>query len=161
MNSKIILLLMAIITLQSSCNNEKTNVMNPDTYTNTETVRKMYEAMSKKDIKTWISFWAKDGVQYLPYSPEGFPKSVAGKDSLESIYTNLIAGYGNLNYTHIDIEPMANPNKVLVRWGVDIELKGKTKHYQNELIGLFEFEHGKVKAFTEYFNPLRFADAIQ
>lgn len=161
MKFNIMLLLLAATSLQPSCKNEKTKTMNTHTYSNAETVRKMYEAMSQKDIKTWISFWAKDGVQQLPYSPEGFPKSVAGKENLEKVYTGLLAGYGQLQYTYINIEPLANPNKVLVRWGVDIELKGKTKHYQNELIGLFEFEDGKVKTFTEYFNPLRFADAIE
>lgn len=161
MSYKIVLLALAVLCIEQSCKNKKTNSMNTNTYSNAETVRKMYEAMSRKDIKTWISFWAKDGVQYLPYSPDGFPKAVEGKENLENIYTNLLAGYGQLNYTHIDIEPMANADKVLVRWGVDIELKGKEKHYTNELIGVFEFENGKVKVFTEYFNPLRFADAIQ
>src|SRR5687768_2049137 len=139
----------------------KNYTMSTDKIKNVETVSKMYESMSAKDIKTWISFWAEDGVQYIPYSPDGFPKAVEGKQQLEKIYTGLLAGYGELKYTHIDIEAMDNPNKVLVRWGVDIELKGKAEHYQNELIGIIEFENGKVKRFTEYFNPLQFMKAIE
>ena len=71
-------------------------------------------------------------------------------ETLEKVYTNLLEGYGELNYTHIDIEAMENPDRVLVRSGVDIELKGKEERYQNELIGIFEFEQGKVKSFWEY-----------
>jgi uncharacterized protein len=160
MKYKIVILAFATITVQFSCQNQKKKVMDTKTYSNAETVRKMYEAMSKKDIKTWISFWTKDGIQYLPYAPDGFPESIAGRDNLEQIYTDLLAGYGELRYTHIDIDAMANPDKVLARWGVDIELKGKTERYKNELIGIFEFEDGKVKSFTEYFNPLAFNKAI-
>ena len=123
---------------------------------NIEIVQQMYDAMSKKDLERWLSFWHEDGIQFIPYSPEGFPKSVNGKDALREVYTNLLSGYGNLNFTHIEIEPLADPNRVMVRWGVDIELTGQASNYQNELIGTFEFKDGKVIQFYEYFNPLEF-----
>lgn len=161
MKNKLLLFSISAFLSHQFCNTQNKNSMNSKTYSNIETVRKMYEAMSRKDITTWISFWADNGIQYLPYSPEGFPKSVAGKSTLEKIYRQLLDGYGELRYTHIDIESMSDPDKVLVRWGVDIELKGKSERYQNELIGIFEFENGKVKNFTEYFNPIQFMKAIQ
>jgi ketosteroid isomerase-like protein len=159
---KQLVVLAIVCMIETRCSQTPKNyTMSTDKIKNVETVSKMYESMSAKDIKKWISYWAEDGVQYIPYSPDGFPKAVEGKKQLSAIYTSLLAGYGELKYTHIDIEAMDNPNKVLVRWGVDIELKGKTEHYQNELIGIFEFEDGKVKRFTEYFNPLQFMKAIK
>ena len=127
---------------------------------NTETIQAMFNAMAEKDLEKWLSFWDEDGIQFIPYAPEGFPKKVEGKEALRDVYTDLLADYGRLTFTHIEIDALANPNQVMVKWGVDIELLGSNTAYQNELIGTFEFQDGKVSRLTEYFNPDNFAKVI-
>lgn len=141
---------------QHTINNKMETLRNK----NTATVQTMFKAMAEKDIDTWISFWAEDGIQLIPYAPNGFPKSVKGKSTLYETYKQLLSGYGELNFTHIEIEALADPNQVMVKWGVDIELLRNDQNYQNELIGTFEFEEGKVVRLTEYFNPDNFATVI-
>jgi ketosteroid isomerase-like protein len=128
---------------------------------NVATVKTMFAEMAHKDVEAWISHWADEGSrQLIPYAPEDFPKIVEGKETLRTVYRDLLAGYGELVYTHIDVLPMANPDKVLVEWGVDIELPASKSRYQNELIGMFSFKDGKVIELKEYFNPDNFRKAI-
>ncbi len=138
----------------------KTKKMKTLTRTNTETVKQMFNAMGNKDLDTWLSYWDENGVLLIPFAPDGFPKSVEGKDALGDAYRNLLSGYGDLNFTHIEINPLEDEDQIVVKWGVDIELNGSEQNYQNELIGTFEFKNGKVVRLTEYFNPDNFVKVI-
>lgn len=124
-------------------------------------VKTMFAEMARKDVDAWISHWAdEDSRQLIPYSPDDFPKIVEGKETLRNIYRDLIGGYGKLIYTHIEVYPMENPDKVVAEWGVDIEVLATKGRYQNELIGIFTFKEGKVIELKEYFNPDNFRKAI-
>lgn len=128
---------------------------------NVATVRTMFEEMARKDVDAWMSHWADaDSRQLIPYSPDEFPKIVEGKENLRSVYRNLLGGYGKLTYTHIDIFPMEDPDRVVAEWGVDIEVTATKGRYQNELIGIFTFKDGEVCELKEYFNPDNFRKAI-
>jgi len=128
---------------------------------NVSTVKRMFEEMARKDVDAWISHWSDIGSrQLIPYSPDDFPKVVEGKETLGKVYHDLIGGYGRLTYTYIDISPMEDPNKVVVEWGVDIEVLATKGRYQNQLIGIFTFEDGKVVELKEFFNPDNFRKAI-
>ncbi len=138
----------------------ETTKMETITPTNTETIKQMFIAMGNKDLETWLSYWSEDGIQLIPFAPDGFPKSVEGKDALREAYTGLLNDYGELKFTHIEINPLEDKDQIMVKWGVDIELKGSDKNYQNELIGTFEFKDGKVVRLTEYFNPENFIEVV-
>ena len=148
-----ILLIIPTLIYAQHLNNKKMETIRKQ---NTGTVQAMFNAMTEKDLEKWLSFWDDEGIQFIPYSPEGFPKKVEGKEALREVYRGLLAGYGKLTFTHIEIDALADPNQVMVKWGVDIELLGNDTPYQNELIGTFEFQQGKVTRLTEYFNPGNF-----
>jgi len=127
---------------------------------NVATVKSMFKDLAAKDVDTWISHWADEGArQLIPFSPEGFPGMVEGKETLRQIYRDLLAGYGTLRYTHIEIYPMEDPDTVVAEWGVDIEVRAGGR-YENELIGIFRFKDGNVVELKEYFNPENFRKAI-
>ncbi len=130
------------------------------TPTNTEIIKQMFNAMSNKNLEAWLSHWDDSGIQLIPFAPAGFPKSIEGKEALRTTYSNLLSQYEALSFTHIEINPLMNEHQIVVKWGVDIELKNDNGRYQNDLIGTFEFENGKVVRLTEYFNPDNFVKVV-
>lgn len=132
----------------------------PDTRTrNVATVQQYFRLQEAQDLDTWITLWAENGAQAIPYAPAGFPEMVAGRDRLEGIYRGLFAGYAELSIRDLRIDPQQDPNRVLARWHTHAELTGGGT-YDNDLIGLFEFDDdGKLNLLTEYFNPVAFGRA--
>ncbi len=127
---------------------------------NVATVKSMFGNLTVKDVDAWIGHWADEGArQLIPFSPEGFPKMVEGKEMLREVYRDLFAGYRTLRYTHLKVYPMEDPDTVVAEWGVDIELRTGCR-YENDLIGIFRFKDGNVIELKEYFNPDNFKKAI-
>jgi ketosteroid isomerase-like protein len=124
---------------------------------NVAAVQTYFRLQQARDLDTWITLWAEDGAQSIPYAPEGFPKLVAGRHELEQIYRDLFAGYAALTIQDLRIDPLHDPKRVLARWHTRAELTaGGT--YDNDLIGVFEFDDdGTLRLLTEYFDPTAFS----
>ncbi|MFG1711004.1 nuclear transport factor 2 family protein [Nonomuraea sp. M3C6] len=123
---------------------------------NVSAVHTYFRLQQEQDLDTWISLWAEDGEQAIPYAPTGFPKLVAGRSSLDEIYRGLFAGYAKLAILDLQVDALHDPNRVLARWHTHADLAdGGT--YDNDLIGLFEFnDDGALHRLTEYFDPTAF-----
>ena len=126
---------------------------------NVATVQTYFRLQQEKDLDSWITLWAEDGAQAIPYAPEGFPHLVEGRSRLEGIYRDLLAGYATLSIRELRIDPLHDPTRVLARWHTHTDLVvGGT--YDNDLIGLFEFDDlGAIRLLTEYFDPTPFRAA--
>jgi uncharacterized protein len=49
---------------------------------NEQTIKTYFDLLSQKRMDEWLQLWAENGVQDMPYSPQGFPKRVAGKAAI-------------------------------------------------------------------------------
>ena len=123
---------------------------------NVSTVHTYFRLQQEQDLDTWISLWAEDGEQVIPYAPAAFPKLVAGRSSLDEIYRGLFAGYARLAILDLQVDALHDSGRVLARWHTHADLTyGGT--YDNDLIGLFEFnDDGTLRRLTEYFDPTAF-----
>lgn len=120
---------------------------------NMRTVRTFYELQEAGDFERWMELWADDAGQDIPYAPEGFPTQVRGKADLYRLYRPLFEGFAEIRIQDLRIDPLADPDRVLVRWHTHGPLKNGGL-YENDLVGVFEFgEDGSISHLTEYLNP--------
>ncbi len=125
---------------------------------NVEVVDQFFVKLEQLNIEEWITLWAEDGKQIMPFSPVGFPKELTGRDAIYNQYKGLPDNYTSMRFPR-KILPMHDPDKVLVQYEGIISLEGGGE-YNNTYIGLFELENGKIRTFTEYFNPIILQEAF-
>jgi ketosteroid isomerase-like protein len=122
---------------------------------NAETMRTWFRLQESHDLDAWLELWADDGTQSIPYAPPGFPRSISGKAQLSELYRSLFKGFVKVNIQDLVIDPLHDPDRVLVRWHTYAPLVNGDI-YENDLIGVFEFDaDGRVRHLTEYLDPSR------
>lgn len=127
---------------------------------NTATLERYFERLAALDVDSWIELWANDCVQVMPFAAGGVPGRVEGRDQVRSLYQGMADGYAELAFDDLEILPLEDPDRVVVRWRPRGRMTdGRT--YANENVALFEFDdNGRIAVFTEYFNPVVVAAAF-
>lgn len=124
-------------------------------------VRAFLGSLEEKDMETLASLWADDAVQDMPYSPEGHPRRVVGRESLVDLYSAWPANSGSADFTsQLVFYPMQDPETVFVEFKGDVEVIPTGRRYQQTYGGLFHVVDGKIRLFREYFDPAPFAWAF-
>lgn len=122
--------------------------------TTTETIaRQFLTGLDSMDIDAALSNFADNGVQELPFSPDGFPDRLDGIDALRRQYGGLPDAYTSMTFDVTAAYPMADPEWVALEYRGSIELAAGGR-YDNDYIGLFHVVDGKIRLFREYFNPI-------
>ena len=139
--------------------------LNPPSYVirqqTADAVRSMLTALETKDMQEFASVWADDAVQHMPYSPEGHPKRVVGKEKLVELYAAWPENSGAADFTsELVIYPMQDPETVFVEFKGDVAIIPTGRQYRQTYGGLFHVVDGKIKLFREYFDPVPFAWAF-
>ena len=126
-----------------------------------QTVRDLLTSLETKDMETFATLWAEDAVQDMPFSPEGFPKRVEGRDNLLQHYAAWPEISGSANFTdRLVFYPMVDPTMVFAEWHGVVEMIPTGQLYQQRYGGLFQVSDGKIKLFREYYDPIVFAIAF-
>lgn len=121
---------------------------------NVRTAETFYQLQEAMDFERWLELWHDDAGQAIPFAPPGFPDSVQGKENLAALYRPLFEGFAAIHIRDLRIEPLADPDRVLVRWHTHAPLRDGGL-YENDLVGLFAFAaDGRIAHLTEYLNPL-------
>ncbi len=123
-----------------------------------EAVKEFFTSLENMDIQSFIKVWADDGKQIMPLSPENFPKELNGKDTIYNQYKGLPENFHSMKFPK-KIFATHKPNLVIVNYRGLIPMKSGGD-YNNNYVGLFEINNGKVQQFTEYFDPFILADAF-
>lgn len=157
-----IIMLVATLTAAGQTNNntKKSKNMNQSlTETNRMVVENFFVALETQKFEMLKEVFAKDGRQLNPYSPTGFPKSFDGVETIYKQYSNLVANFGQMKFPR-QIFATENPNFFFVKFKGEIEIKTGGK-YENDYLGTFKLENGKVVEYTEYFNQIVMAKAFR
>ncbi len=97
----------------------------------------------------------------MPFSPEGFPKRVEGKDNLIQHYAAWPEISGQANFTDkLVFYPMQNATMVYAEWWGDVHIISTGRQYEQRYGGLFHVVDGKIELFREYYDPIVFQDAF-
>lgn len=118
-------------------------------------------ALEDKDMDKLAALWAEDAVQDMPFSPDGFPKRVAGKDNLIQHYAAWPEISGEANFTdNLVFYPMQDPTMFFAEWRGDVEIIPTGRQYKQRYGGLFHVVDGKIELFREYYDPIVFRSAF-
>lgn len=118
-------------------------------------------SLEQKDMARFASLWADDAVQHMPYSPEGHPKRVVGKENIVNLYAGWPENSGAADFTsELVFYPMQDPETIFVEFKGDVEIIPTGRRYRQRYGGLFHVENGKIKLFREYYDPAPFAWAF-
>ena len=118
-------------------------------------------SLEDKDMDKFASVWAEDAVQDMPFSPEGFPKRVEGKDNLIKHYAAWPETSDKANFTkHLVFYPMQDSTMVFAEWRGDVDIIPTGRKYKQRYGGLFHVVNGKMELFREYYDPIVFKNAF-
>lgn len=125
---------------------------------NRKVIDNFFVALETQRFELLRDVFAEDGRQINPYSPEGFPKSFDGIDAIYKQYSGLVANFGQMQFPR-QIFATEDPDFFFVQFKGVIEIKAGGK-YENDYLGTFKLENGKVMEYTEYFNQIVMAKAF-
>ena len=118
-------------------------------------------ALEDKDMDKFATVWAEDAVQDMPFSPEGFPKRVAGLANLIEHYAAWPEISGRANFTNnLVFYPMQDSTMVFAEWQGNVEIIPTGRNYNQRYGGLFHVVDGKIELFREYYDPIVFQYAF-
>ncbi len=138
---------------------------NPSSYIRRQQTKKavvdFLTSLEEKDMDKFASVWANDAVQDMPYSPQGHPKRVVGKENLVSLYAGWPENSGQADFTsQLVFYPMQDPETIFAEFKGDVEIVPTGRQYKQTYGGLFHVVDGKIKLFREYYDPAPFAWAF-
>ena len=109
--------------------------LEPDSYLQQpqaqQVVRDFLTSLETKDMDAFAAVWTEDAVQDMPFSPEGFPKRVEGRENLIQHYAAWPEISGSANFTDELVRyPMTDPNLVLAEWCGVIDIIRTGRRYE-------------------------------
>ena len=126
-----------------------------------EAVRRFLGSLENKDMQALASVWAEDAVQDMPFSPEGHPKRVAGKEAVVGLYAAWPEVAGDADFTsELVFYPMQDPEMVFAEFRGRVDIIPTGREYRQTYGGLFHVVDGKIRLFREYYDPAPFAWAF-
>jgi uncharacterized protein len=163
---KLIIIAIAAIGFTACTDNKSSNNNNQNeikmkaeiTEQNRKVVDNFFVALETQKFEMLKEVFAENGKQLNPYSPEGFPKSFDGAEGIYKQYSGLTANFGQMKFPR-QIFATEDPNFFFVKFRGEIEIKAGGK-YENDYLGTFKLENGKVVEYTEYFNQVVMAKAF-
>lgn len=163
---KLIIIAIAVIGFTACTDNKSSNNNNQNeikmkseiTEQNRKVVDNFFVALETQKFEMLKEVFAENGKQLNPYSPEGFPKSFDGAEGIYKQYSGLTANFGQMKFPR-QIFATEDPNFFFVKFRGEIEIKAGGK-YENDYLGTFKLESGKVIEYTEYFNQVVMAKAF-
>jgi len=125
---------------------------------NRKVVDDFFSALETQQFDLLKTIFAENGRQLNPYAPDGFPKSFDGAEAIYSQYSGLTANFGQMRFPR-QIFATEDPNFffVLFKGKIDIKTGGA---YENDYLGTFRLQNGRIIEYTEYFNQIVMAKAF-
>ena len=125
---------------------------------NQQVVEDFFRHLEALDVDAFMTLWAEDGQQIMPFAPEGFPDTLSGKEAIYTQYKGLPDNYTSMEFPR-EIMPLQDPNRFVVQYRGIIPLADGGE-YNNDYIALFVLEDGKIRTYYEYFNPIILQEAF-
>lgn len=119
---------------------------------NRQAVETFFAGLEAMDVPRAVGAFAEDGVQLMPYSPEGFPSRLDGRAAILRQYGGLPENYSSMRFPR-EILATEDPERFVVRYTGEIALKAGGR-YDNTYVGLFTVRDGQIREFVEFFDPI-------
>ena len=127
--------------------------------TNKQIAREFLRLLEVMDIEAWAELWAEEGIQEMPFPPDGLPPRIVGKAALYNHYKYLPEMYVSMRFPISNLQTLEDPEWVIAEYTGEIPIK-TGGYYNNRYCSLFHIRNGKILLTREYFNPLILTDAL-
>lgn len=117
--------------------------------------RRFLESLAAGSVDDAVACLADDIVQDMPYSPPGYPKRLAGIDTMRALWTSLLSAARSMAYTIHDIRPFADGDAAFAEFSVEL-VQPSGAVYRNHYFTFFEAENGLITLYRELYDPLVF-----
>ena len=125
---------------------------------NREVIDRFYVAVETQKFEVIREIFAENGRQLIPYAPDGFPKDLEGSEAVYKQFSGLTAFFGQMKFPR-QIFATEDPDFFFVKFKGIIEIKAGGS-YENDYLGTFKLNEGKIIEYAEYFNPIVMAKAF-
>jgi ketosteroid isomerase-like protein len=117
-------------------------------------IEEFLDALEAGNIGQILNVWHDNGVQVMPYSPEGFPTRLEGKAAISHKYGALVAEYKSMRIPDRVFHFTHDPNRIWVEYRSEIQIKATGQSYHNTYVCLFTLRDGRIIECKEYSNPI-------
>ena len=122
---------------------------------NVGSVRRFLALLQDEDIEAWLTLWADEARQDMPYAPAGFPSAFETKAQIAEQFRALPATYEYMRYPDPEVFSTQDPKVVICKFRGEIKLANSEKRYDNNYVNFFIFDDvGRLTRVIEHFNPL-------
>ena len=126
-----------------------------------DAVLRFLKALEDEDMAALESVFAENVVQDMPFSPEGHPKRVSGRDDLVALYSGWPDNAENADFTsELVFYPMQDASMVFAEFKGRVDIVPTGREYRQTYGGLFHVVDGEITLFREYYDPKPFAWAF-
>ncbi|WP_437932346.1 nuclear transport factor 2 family protein [Sorangium sp. So ce291] len=126
-------------------------------------VHAFFARLEAFDIKGFAALFAETGRQVMPFSLEGFPKTLDGRAAIFNQYRSMPDSFASIRFPDLVIHDMVDPSRFFVTYRGEIRLRSGGS-YDNTYAGLFVIQDGQIAEYHEYFDPIvlqrAFGDAL-
>jgi hypothetical protein len=116
-------------------------------------IEEFLDALEAMSIERLLNVWHDDGVQITPFSPEGSPTRIEGKEAIRHQYGSLPTYYKFIRFTDRVFYFTNDLNRVWVEFRGEIQVGATGKSYNNNFVCLFTLRDGRIIEYKEYSSP--------
>lgn len=116
-------------------------------------IEEFLDALETMNIKRFLNTWHENGVQVMPYAPEGFPTRLEGKEAIRRQYCPFPTYYKFIHFLDRIFHFTNDPNRVWVEARSEIQIKVNGKTYNNKFASLFTLHDARIIEYKEYSSP--------
>jgi ketosteroid isomerase-like protein len=124
-------------------------------------VRRYIDAINRWDFDVKRELLAEDAVFEMPYAPEGFERTITGRDNIIAFVETVPAIIDAENLHDVRLETYhRDPGEIVAEYRSDMVIKPTSVPYRNEYISRFTVRDGRITRFAEYYDPIRLVVAL-
>jgi uncharacterized protein len=124
-------------------------------------VRQYIDAINRWDFDAKRRLLAEDAVFEMPYAPEGFERSITGRDNIIAFVETVPAIVDAENLHDVRLETYhSDPGEIVAEYRSDMVIKPTNAEYRNEYVSRFTVRGGRITRFAEYYDPIRLVLAL-
>lgn len=128
---------------------------------NLDIVRQYIDAINAWDFAAKRRLLAQDAVFEMPFAPEGFERTIIGRDAIIAFVETVPSIIDAENLHDVRLETYhSDPGEIVAEYKSDMVIKPTNAQYRNQYVSRFTVRDGKITRFAEHYDPIRLVLAL-
>jgi uncharacterized protein len=122
------------------------------------TLTSFFAAQESRSLSSVMRCWHADCIMRTPYAPAPLPRERVGRAAVERTFKALFDTSTAIHLPQLRIIQTEERHLWIALWQVDIHLTTGARYHGSDICMLL-LQDGLIKEYTEYFDPIAFAQA--